>query len=592
MRGALMIPFICIFFPPIIATYLLSEADNNKEGYLVKLLYRYAIVSIVVFLFSSTSLLAIGHVDCLGINISDDYSVLLQYLIIAFLISLAIPSVVKVVRSGVKFEIKRPLISNNKLADISLFLFMFFLIALNVIRTLNNNFWGDEAYSILISRQSIFDVIKSLSFSADPNPPLYLLYLSTLIHVFGDSYIVYRMSAMIPVIIVLVFSFTVIKKEFGYLSSMLLMLLSSLLLSSLEFAVQVRTYSLAACAVMISYYGLKMVLNEQKGGVAVFVTSSLIAAYAHIYALFTIAFFYLIILVALILRKIKAKTLLIIYGITFIAYIPWLFQLMHAFVATKNDFWIENYMGVFDSIKYIYSSADTWYSLGMFVITIISLVMVFIKDNKIINLNADNNCMVVIDFQNIHITPDLLWLIGGVLSVFGVISLGVGISIFIRPSFIERYLFPAVPVFWVVLCACVSKLKFNKIILSVLIVLTLIVNIPVYLWMFTEEREDNSLCIETVETSLDYLNNNITIITNHNHLAWTVLDYYYPNNKKLHITNNVFDSLNNNEYVVFWDDDFSEEVYKKLSDNGFRIDELTHEGNLGTYEVHVYRLVK
>ena len=71
--------------------------------------------------------------------------------------------------------------------------------------------------------------------------------------------------------------------------------------------------------------------------------------------------------------------------------------------------------------------------------------------------------VIEIDEKRTGVSEELIWVIAGLCSIFGTCVVGLILSYTIRPFFVLRYLYPTVPVAYMLLIYCTRKMKLKKI---------------------------------------------------------------------------------------------------------------------------------
>ena len=97
-----------------------------------------------------------------------------------------------------------------KQIHISIIVLTFVLLLLGVF---NQNLWFDEAYSVGLANQNWGNLIISGAY--DVHPILYYMFLKVFTMIFGNSMIAFRIFSVIPIVLLSIFSYTHIRKEFG-----------------------------------------------------------------------------------------------------------------------------------------------------------------------------------------------------------------------------------------------------------------------------------------------------------------------------------------------------------------------------------------
>ena len=165
------------------------------------------------------------------------------------------------------------------------------IFASHFMRIFDNDFWGDEAYSIGLARMGFPGMLEATA--SDVHPPLYYTLLIFLCRIFGDHGWVYHLAAIVPFTVVLIFAVTALYKRFGKEAAFIFMTLVGFSDNAVIYNVEVRMYCLAFMFVLLSYYSLYRCIKGEKRAEIFFVLFSLGAAYSHYYAMLAVAFFYL-----------------------------------------------------------------------------------------------------------------------------------------------------------------------------------------------------------------------------------------------------------------------------------------------------------
>ncbi|MBQ3851795.1 MAG: glycosyltransferase family 39 protein [Lachnospiraceae bacterium] len=489
----------------------------------------------------------------------------------------------------------------NKAAFALVFIYAAAVFAMNLIRIFDNEFWSDEVYSIMLSRMHLFDMISETA--SDVHPPLYYLFLMMLRNMLGDHGWVYHLAALIPFAFVLVFILTAVYKRFGFGSALIMITLCGLSENALNYNIEVRMYSLAFMFVLFSFYELLRVLEGKKNASALFILFSLGAAYSHYYALISVAFFYVAILINVIRKKLELKKLYVIYGVTVIGYLPWLVKAVVTLLRTKNDFWMKEIPGIRDLIKYFYLTDNKWYSYAMFVLTFALAAYVIIRGRRekaagVSDKGADAVGSMETDAagagleknsSGVSIDSVSVWLICGLSSAVFTCVIGEAVSYIVRPVFTFRFIYPVVSVMWMVLAASVSFLKKKEIAGIVVAAVSLVFFLPGYRFIYTYDRITDKLCLETMEQVSQAIEPGDVLITNDSHMDWMLLDYYVPGHEHEYTEDLDISFDENNSYVLVWSDVLSGDEINILSEKGYEAEPEIIDGLLGD-RVNIYRL--
>lgn len=419
-------------------------------------------------------------------------------------------------------------LKNKKLKKVIIFIFFLTLLMLLCIRLPDNYFWGDEVFSIILAKQGFFELIQSTA--ADVHPPLYYIILRIVYLILGDYAYVYHLVSIIPVILIIVLSMTLVSKRFGKAVGVLLSTSCVILPASVIYSVEARMYSWGAFFTILSFILLYDILCENRWKSNVFfMVSSLCAAYTHYYVLITVAFMYLLLIVYSVYKK-DMKKIITISVITALAYLPWLFVLIQAFGRTADSWWLGSIPTIGECIVFLFGGKRFFYFAFIIAVTYI------IKKYNIFNIRVNDGTNKVINIGRIKLITnhqELIWLLGGVLSIIGTIGVGLALSYTIRPFFVTRYLFQLVPVVWLMVGVCISKLKHQKCIIVLLVAYMFYSFMPNYVTTYFIEKEYEEELNDMID-SLGMVENDL-IVTDVYHLYWVVGEYYFPETECIYI---------------------------------------------------------
>ena len=483
--------------------------------------------------------------------------------------------------------------TDDRLLYWAVFMVATVLIIINITRLFDFNFWGDEVYSILVSRYTTEDIIIYAK-DVDSHPPLFNLMLSFVTAIFGQNAFAYHFTPFIAYIGIMVLGLTFVRKNFGSVSAIIFMLLATLLDSSIVFITEVRMYELGAFLVMASYASMYHIMKD--GGkiyFVLFVISSLAAAYTHYYCLLAVAFFYVGLFFYYVLRHDwKGFRVYFVAGlVTVIGYLPWLLKsAVQTAEKDTNKFWIPEQPSVRDMLLYFF---DCQYSVFFFLLFAIVVVLLFKRN---IECRRSNDSPV----QKHESEYELVWFISGIVSAVGSILFGVILSMMTTPLIIERYIYPVGVVVWLLFSIGVSRITVNRdhrFFFSLFVVAVILFACTSSLCdTMEEEKEENESTAEIIDITYDYLSPGDTIVTNMNHMRKTLGKFYYPDlnisyiDEDTKIVPPIDDSCNNLLYLT------SEvrliDITDQLSQQGYTAVYLT-KGNFGSmYNVVIYELVK
>ena len=454
----------------------------------------------------------------------------------------------------------------NVLTNIVLAICAIGLISLNAARVSDMNFWGDECFSINLARMHFDEMLKATA--ADVHPPLYYAWLMLLISVLGDSAWVIRLSAFIPYVLTVIFGLTIIRKEFGKRVSVLFITFCSITDMAIKYNVEARMYSFAALMVLLSFFFMYQILEHggSRACYVLFTVCSLGAAYLHYYALLAVAFFYLALLIIQWKNKKERKRVLIVYGLTILCYLPWLGQFLTTFQRTADSFWWDHICTLREITMTFWYSERDWYTYFMLCVFIMLCVAGVVQDKK-------NGILLV-----------------GILSSLGVIVVGQTASILIHPMFMTRYLYPILSVVWLVFCVLLVRNQHTKYLVLFFTCVTVMIYLPMYQMTCETERNDNQKCKETYLSMKSALTDEDVILTNGNHLGWTVLKAYFPQNENTNAPLDAYEFESDKQYWLAWYRPVSDEEELELKKQGLDFTKVIDDGLLGDNSLYLYSI--
>lgn len=588
-----MIAAFCILLPPVFLMYFRDKilggqigcAFNKdvlsfiKEYFLTVLFLNFVAIFITYKVFH--------HVGEFTNAFSQYTAFAFRYLLLVMVLSIAEPFIENLLRFNLSFELAIKYCNEWTWGFYFYTIILFFL---NFVRIFDNAFWGDEGYSISLAQMSIFEMINATA--KDVHPPLYYLLIQILYRIGGNHGAIYHLSALLPYAGLLIIACTIVKRHIGFTSAFILVTMSSIMKNAVIYNVEVRMYSLSAFFVFVAYIYLYEIIHRSKGkDWIIFCLASLGAAYSHYYALIAVAFFYVILLLLSMKRAIK-KRVIAAYVITILAYLPWLFILIKTFRRTADSWWLTSIPGVKESILFMFDYK--WVYLTFAVV----VLLFFLCQSKIVDFQEMKDCHIINKFkinvslpENLVMSNEMVWVIAGLVSVFGTLFVGLALSYMIRPFFIVRYLFPVTPIVYLILGYCLSKIPFGKIVSLLLVVCILFVDLPAYenrLQSDNALNKDNSKFLSSVKPSDEAM-----IYTNHSHLGWTLLSYYYPQNENSYNQNIISDlGSKYDEIWLFWTSELDDKKIEIIRRQTYDI-EKQYEGRFANgVNFHVYRLKK
>lgn len=204
----------------------------------------------------------------------------------------------------------------------------------------NHNIWTDEAFTLQLIKGNVRDIIEGTA--RDVHPPLYYLYAKLFRVFLGDSLLVQKAAAVIPMTGTLVLGATAVRKDFGDKASVLYLLFLACMPCTMEFSVQVRMYSMSLFFVTLNgLYAYRAFTNGKKQEFLIFALSGVLAAYTHYFAFVPVIFITGLLLFAILIWK-RERTAA--WGVSaagmIIGYLPWVPSMLKQVSSVEKGYWI------------------------------------------------------------------------------------------------------------------------------------------------------------------------------------------------------------------------------------------------------------
>lgn len=213
--------------------------------------------------------------------------------------------------------------------------FVFFLY-----RNTHESAWVDESWTMGVSSTSFASLWGHLT--NDYNPPLYYYLLWLFRWIFGPSLFVARTFSALTSFGLLLLGAWPFRRACGNLAALLFMALAVLSPAYVAYAQDVRMYSMAAFAVFgMAVYLYLAIRDGNRADWAKALLFTIFAMYVHIYALVG-AFFvglYCLLYAILVHRK-RIFPCIAVLGVSFVAFLPWLFVLFGQIQKASKNYWI------------------------------------------------------------------------------------------------------------------------------------------------------------------------------------------------------------------------------------------------------------
>lgn len=231
---------------------------------------------------------------------------------------------------------------------------------------MTQSFWSDEAFSYLLAKRSLIEIIKLTG--RDFNPPLYYLLLHYWLKIFGPSEIALRSLSFIFFAATIYVVFLFLKNIFHVKGRRIYiyLLLFSLNPPLLYFAFEARMYSLFAFLAGLSFYYF------YKKERVPYLIATIAGLYTHYFFLFVVATQILYLILQ------RQRTLLKSTIIALLVFAPW-FIIAYPTLTTKTSaFWIKPLAAkdFISSLGILFTGYESGYQYYNLLIAMVSLFFV------------------------------------------------------------------------------------------------------------------------------------------------------------------------------------------------------------------------
>lgn len=300
---------------------------------------------------------------------------------------------------------------------------------------LRQSIWFDEAYSILLAKQSVSQLLSLTA--VDTHPPLYYLLLKAWAGVFGWSELALRSLSLVAFGGAVAVGALLVKRMFGAriaLVALGIMIVSPFLL---RYGFEIRMYTLASLIGIVATYVLVLAVETKVSATRwrLYILYALLVA-AGMYTLYYMAMLWLAHVAWLVwrewgngrpVRSVAQVPWLVAYGAAAVLFVPWLPTLMQqmrggALTSVAQPMTLDNLM----SIVSFYTVYQPVWRLGPFlsVLVVFALIVIgwlIVRTMRLVKGNQRSYVMLLVFYTLVPVA---------FLTVVG----------FFRPMYLERYM--------------------------------------------------------------------------------------------------------------------------------------------------------
>lgn len=389
----------------------------------------------------------------------------------------------------------------------------------------NQNVWTDEIFTMKLLEGNFKEIIEGTA--GDVHPPLYYFVAKAAQLLFGSSLQVQKIVTIVPMTLTLVLGATKIRRIFGDRVSFLFIAILGCIPCSMEFAVQVRMYSMALLAVTACgiyayecYFGAvgcRGASADRCGSWIGLVLSTAAAAYLHYFSFGSVIIIQGILFLALLAGKREAlRKWFLAAAAMILSYLPWFGIFARQFRGVSESYWIpeitpETIWGYFEWTFGINKWAwPCWLFTGLSVCAGISALSGCVRRKK------DDVCA-------------LLFMAVPALTAVT----GVALSVLIRPIYRDQYIFPSIGLFCLFLAIELSHYVEKKRVFYPICLFLLFLGAVQYLETYRQEYKA-TLTDQTVEFWNENVGENDIIVYNLEVMRFCYT-YYFPEDKLFYV---------------------------------------------------------
>lgn len=434
----------------------------------------------------------------------------------------------------------------------------------------NHNIWTDEAFTLQLLKGNIHDII--IGTANDVHPPFYYLYAKLFTFFSEDTLLIQKIASIIPMTATLIIGAISIRSNFGDKAALLFLLFLACIPCTMEFAVQVRMYSLALFLVTsCGICAYQSFMTERKRDFLLFAISGLLAAYTHYFAFVSTIFIAGGLLAAILMCKRKLLTKwLISAGGMIIGYLPWVPYFVKQVINVEQGYWIPKITG-----QTVWEFFLWTFDLEL-VPGVVFIFILILKGTSIYNILS-----IAAHKKAIEIYALLCMLIPTLTTIFGVI-----VSEFKTPIYRDQYVLPALGLLAIFFGIALRKAK-NSILILISLFL-LFVGAIQYKECFRQEYR-STYVPQTEQFFADNLEEDDYIIYNWEAFGF-IYECYFSTEQLVYSQN--FDFSQDFRIIWFLHTEGMPEIAPEvLEENGLAMDHMGHYG-IEHNEFDIYKICR
>lgn len=331
----------------------------------------------------------------------------------------------------------------------------------------NISVWKDEVVTLRIIREP-YSFFLLTNREAAPIGHLTILkfFVDTFARILPDVHYLYiaKITSVIPFVLLVVLSFTKIRKRFGLLTSAIFAFLIATMPKMLGISIEIRQYAWALFFTTVCYiYFYEFLYESKKKSAWICLISGILAAGTHYFGCFAVAMFYMVALLYFWKMRDKkgASFILLLIAASCVLFSPWLFIAGEQIINMAEHFWIPpiTFTDIPGFLSYFFITDTNKFNVGVFSVIVFYIILFFFWKDL---WNKDKN-------------KRRLYIVLGLVVPYFILAIGVVIGLFIWPVFQARYIFPSLGCFWLAFAIMLGRQCNNKKLFSTIMFFLLLV---------------------------------------------------------------------------------------------------------------------
>ena len=445
-------------------------------------------------------------------------------------------------------------------------LFALAVVSLNTSLIFDNVVWGDEAFSGNIIRGTDFAGIYQRVYYWENHPPLYYFYLKVWTLILGDHTWVLHLASVVPFAGGIVLAMTYVRKHLGAIPAVFYALFTGLSATCAEYNQEIRMYELCFLFMLLAaYFAWRVCEDSAKGALRKsilpwggLVLAGVAAAYTHYYGLVSSGLLLFVTGVVYFIRH-RGKSWL--YGMLSIAsylvlYAPWLSVLFRQITYVKGSWWMDAPDGPKLLIDFVFGGGKLKYIFLAFVIavTVFAVVVEVMDGRKKACAAAEGQEGQTVKGPEKGLSTELRAMIIYWLTIALTVTFAYVASAVFKPILVNRYMHPIIPLMLFAMMVAVKRIirrgaegkgvfceeilavknKRGRIVVIALVAAWCIMLVPAlhdFKYYRSVSRSEEMYTAQTLQVVGTPGENTVFTSLGVQHLAWTVLQYYYPDSE-------------------------------------------------------------